>query len=340
MLVNASRFRAAHEAEWERLDRLVTRVERGSLRSLADDDLLALPLLYRTALSSLSAARATSLDRALVAYLEQLCTRAYFQLYGPPGSPWRSLARFFTHDWPAAVRGLWRETLAALVLTVAAAVAGYLLVRGDPSWFYNIMPEGMAQGRDPTASAASLRATLHGDGAGGGMTKGQGALAVFATFLFTHNAQIAIFSFALGIVFAAPTVLLIAYNGLSLGAIVAVFAGKGVGTDFVEWLAIHGTTELFAVMLSGAAGFRIGLALAFPGRRARMDAAVEAGRSGAIVMIGTVVMLAVAGLLEGIGRQTVDTGATRAIIGVAMLVGWLAYFYLPRRRSETRDGER
>ena len=203
-------------------------------------------------------------------------------------------------------------------------------MRSDPAWFYGIIPDAMAQGRDPTATAEALRATLHGGGGG----KGEGALATFATFLFTHNAQIAIFSFALGLAFAVPTVLLIAYNGLTLGAIVAVFAGKGVGIDFAEWLAIHGTTELFAIILSGAAGFRIGLALAFPGRQSRTDAAMQAGRTGAIVMIGAVVMLAVAGLLEGIGRQTVDAGATRGAIGVGMLVGWLLYFYLPRRRDD------
>ncbi len=64
VLVNASRFRAAHVEEWERLDRMVTRMEKRSVRALADDDLLAMPSLYRSALSSLSVARETSLDRA------------------------------------------------------------------------------------------------------------------------------------------------------------------------------------------------------------------------------------------------------------------------------------
>ena len=66
MLVNASRFRAAHAAEWERLERLVSRIEKRSIRALNDDDLLALPLLYRSALSSRSGARETSLDRSRV----------------------------------------------------------------------------------------------------------------------------------------------------------------------------------------------------------------------------------------------------------------------------------
>src|SRR3546814_1129807 len=85
ILVNATRFRLANEVDWARLDRIVGTIEKKSVRALDDDDLLALPVLYRGALSSLSVARETSLDRALVRYLEQLCTRAYFQIYGEIG---------------------------------------------------------------------------------------------------------------------------------------------------------------------------------------------------------------------------------------------------------------
>jgi uncharacterized membrane protein SpoIIM required for sporulation len=297
------------------------------VRTLATDDLLALPLLYRSTLSSLSVARETSLDRALVDYLEQLCTRAYFQIYGVPSSPWDQLRRFFLRNWPLAIQALWRETLAALLLGIAGTIAAYLLVRHDPNWFYGIMPDGMTQGRDPSASVASLRATLYskqGD---------HDPLLTFATFLFTHNAQIAIFAFALGFAFAVPTALLLLYNGMMLGAFIALFASKGLGWQAGGWLIIHGTTELFAVTLAGAAGFRIGTAIAFPGRANRTDAAVAAGRSAAVAMAGTVVMLGVAGLLEGVGRQTIQVDAERYAIGLTMLAAWCVYFYLPRRRD-------
>ena len=44
-------------------------------------------------------------------------------------------------------------------------------------------------------------------------------------------------------------------------------------------------------------------------------------------MAGTVIMLAVAGLLEGVGRQTVNSDSLRMLIGTSVLVGWLSYFY-------------
>ncbi len=62
-----------------------------------------------------------------------------------------------------------------------------------------------------------------------------------------------------------------------------------------------------------------------------MSAAVRAGRRGAAVMAGVVCMLFIAGMLEGIGRQTIQSDAARYGIGGTMLVAWLAYFYLPRR---------
>lgn len=324
-LVNASRFRQAHGPDWERLERLVSLMERRSVRALSDDDLLALPLLYRTTLSSLSVARETSLDRALVAYLEQLSTRAYFQLYGVPTSAGAQLSAFFARDWPRAVQSLWRETLAALLLTILSAVAAYLLVRSDPGWFYAVVDPGMASGRDPAASVQTLRQSLYG--------KQEDMLATFATYLFTHNSQVAILCFALGFAFAVPTAMLLVYNGLTIGAFFAVFVPKGLGPGFAAWLSIHGTTEIFAILLAAAAGFRIGTAIAFPGRRSRMDAAVTAGRLAATAMIGVVLMLLVAGLLEGIGRQVIRVDDLRALIGAAMLAGWLTYFYLPRRRD-------
>ena len=129
-IVNASRFRAAHEADWQRLELLLTRMEKRSVRALDDDDILALPLLYRATLSSLSVARETSLDRALVTYLEQLCTRAYFQLYGVPTSLIGSAAMLQTHAFSRAT-GIVGVIYGALNLVPSSAGAlGLVLAVG------------------------------------------------------------------------------------------------------------------------------------------------------------------------------------------------------------------
>ena len=322
------RFRAEREADWRRLEALLARAEGRGAAALADDQLLAAPVLYRAALSSLSVARATSLDQGLIDYLESLCARAYFFVYGARSTLVERVARFFAQDWPRAVQSLWRETLVSVGLTAVGAVAAFLLALQDPDWFGAFVPEGLAQGRGPGASTTALRATLFDPAKAHDQY-----LPVFATFLFTHNAGIAIFAFALGFALCVPTALLITYNGCMLGAFVALFVSHGLGGEAGGWLMIHGVTEISAICLAGAAGFRIGSATAFPGDRTRLEAAAAAGRQAGVVMGGVIVMLFCAGALEGIGRQVIQSTAIRYAIAAATACLWLAYFYLPRSRG-------
>lgn len=328
---SASRFRAEREADWIAFDALLTRLERGSAASLSTDELLRLPVLYRATLSSLSIARATSLDRALNDYLESLAMRGYFLLYGVREKRSARLLRFFAEDWPAAVRAVWKETIVIALVLLLGIATSWSMVAADPEWYPQFVPDEMASGRTPDASVEYLRSTLgHGEAAD---DKEQGGLHVFATFLFTHNSRVSITSFALGFAFGVPTIILEYYQGLVFGAMMAVFAGKGLGLEFGGWLAIHGTTELFAAVLSGAAGLRIGVAMLFPGATDRLTALSRAGRTAGKVMVGVIIMLLFAGLLEGFGRQLITDTALRYGIGTAMLLLWCIFYYAPRRGS-------
>jgi len=273
-ILKSQRFRQEREADWSQLDRLLRRIDKEGPAALDDRQLLSIPVLYRSALSALSVARATSLDHQLVEYLESLCARTYFFVYGNRSHPLERIRRFFLTDWPNAAQALWRETVGAGLLMLLGTVVSYALVLRDADWFYAFVPAAITGGRDPTATTAFLRSTLYG---------GQHEpLSFFAAFLFTHNAQIAVFAFALGFVFCLPS--------------------------------------------------------AFPGERARTEAVSAAGRQGAILMFGVVIMLFAAGLLEGLGRQLIVNDWVRYAIGAAMITAWSAYFYWPR--SSASDAAR
>ncbi|WP_432768503.1 MAG: stage II sporulation protein M [Sphingopyxis sp.] len=327
---STGRFRAEREADWIAFERLLTRLEKRGAKALTSDELLELPLLYRATLSSLSIARATSLDKALLAHLEALSIRGYFLIYGVRETRRSRIRRFVLYDWPAAVRSVWKETVVIAMIILLGALTSYSLVANNSEWYYNFVAEDMAGGRDPRASVEYLQSTL---GHGNAAKESESGLHVFATFLFTHNSRVSIMSFALGFAFGVPTMMLEYYQGIGIGAMIAVFAGKGLGFDFGGWLFIHGTTELFAAALSGAAGLRIGAAVVFPGARSRLRAASEAGRTAGKVMVGVIAMLLVAGLLEGFGRQLITDTVLRYAIGSAMLLFWLAYYYIPRRED-------
>lgn len=328
--LRSDRFRLEREGEWRRLEDIVKRMEGGGLRRVADDDLLALPTLYRTAASSLAVARETSLDAATLAYLEGLVQRAWFQVYGPRQGFARWLRDFLLGGWSRAVRAIWLDICIALFVMVAGAIVGWLLVAQDEEWYYRLVPGGLADTRVPGATREALLATLATEESAAGLSS-------FAAQLFSNNSAVCILAFALGFAFGIPSLMLMVHNMAMLGALLWLFAGQGLLVEISAWLSVHGTTEIFGILLSGAAGLHIGRAMAFPGTRSVLDAAAEAGRRGAVVMVGVVIMMIVAAVLEAFPRQLVDGAGNRFVIGGAMLTFWLSYFFLyrPRRPVES-----
>jgi uncharacterized membrane protein SpoIIM required for sporulation len=328
--LRSDRFRLEREGEWRRLEDIVKRMEGGGLKRIPDAELMALPTLYRTAASSLAVARETSLDSATLAYLEALVQRAWFQVYGPRQGFFRWLRGFLLGGWSRAVRELWLDICIALFVMVAGAVVGWLLVAQDEAWFYRLVPSQFVDTRVPGASREELLTTLATEESAAG-------LSAFAAQLFSNNSAVCILAFALGFAFGIPSLMLMVHNMAVLGAMLWLYHGQGLEVEFAAWLSVHGTTEIFGIMLSGAAGLHIGRAMAFPGTRPVLEAAAQAGRRSAVVMVGVVIMMIVAALLEAFPRQLVEGTGERFLIGGSMLAFWLAYFFLYRPRRVGED---
>lgn len=322
-VLKSHEFRALREDEWRRLDRMLRKAESRGLKSLSDEDLVAMPVLYRSALSGLQTARATSLDAALVGYLESLCERAYYFLYGVRGRTSERLAHYLLRGLPDAIKAIWKETLVSAAIMALGVYVAYALVRADPDWYFTFVSADLSSGRDPSASVEDLRDVIYGTGEGHSS---------FATMLFTHNATVALMCFAVGFALCAPTAVLLFTNGAMMGAFIAVHVEKGLGYELGGWLSIHGVTEIFAIILAGAAGLKVGWTVGFPGGRSRMDALRDSGRSAAAVMGGVVIMLGIAGLLEGFGRQLITNDEARYGVAMTSALLWAAYYYLPRRK--------
>ena len=321
-LLKSREFRKGREDGWRALENLVQRVERRGVRSLSLDELQRLPILYRAALSSLSVARTIALDRNLLLYLENLALRAYLAVYGPRINPLQGLRAFFVRDLPAAVRAArWHVLVTALALLVGTA-AGFVLTVQDESWFSALMPAALAGGRGPASTAASLRDEELFAPWPGAIE----AFGVFANVLFNHNTAIGLMCFGLGLAAGIPTIMLVVYQGLGLGAFVALHYNRDLTLDCIGWLSIHGTSELGALILLGAGGLVIADKILFPGRYSRVANLALHGRQAALVGVGGVLMLFVAGILEGGFRQLVQSTSLRLAIGLGVGALWLLYF--------------
>jgi uncharacterized membrane protein SpoIIM required for sporulation len=326
MRLKSFEFRREREKTWTELERLVARVEKRGVRSLNADQLARLPVLYRATLSSLSVARSISLDRNVLEYLESLCARAYFCVYGTKRHLREVLADFFGHRFPAAFRRFALHIGLAALMMAAGTVAAYVLTTRNSEWFYAFVPEAYAEGRNPAATTEDLREALyhHSDATE--------RLTGFASFLFTHNARIGMLCFALGFVVGLPVYLLLFCNGLILGAFGSLYAGRGLGFEFWGWVLPHGVTELGAVVICGGAGLVLAQSLVFPGRHTRLKNLARRGREAGVLVLGAVAMLFLAALIEGFFRQLVMHDGVRYVVAIATAAAWLAYFAIAGRQ--------
>ena len=321
------RFRQEREASWRALEELVNRVQRAGLRSLTPEELGRLPVLYRAALSSLSVARAIALDAALLAYLNALAARAHVVLHGGREPFGTAFGRFWARTFPRAVRALGWHTLLAVVLTALGAGVAWRELARDPGRFSDFVPPAYAQGRGPEATDEDLRQVLQAK------ETPRSTLIHFSSFLFTHNASIGLAALGLGFAAGVPTAFLVLTNGLILGAFGWLYGARGMAAEFWAWTLPHGVTEIWAILLCSAAGLRMGQALVFPGRASRMASLRRAGDVAGVVALGSVAMFLVAGLVEGVFRQSVGATAVRWAVAGGSFVLWSAYFLFAGRRA-------
>ena len=327
-------FRREREASWRELEDLVKRVENKGLDSLDAEALQRLPVLYRSVLSSLSVARAISLDKNVTTYLEGLSARAYFALYCRKRHLGHTVFTFFAETFPASLRRVrWAFGLALLAMLLGV-VAGYVMTHDDPARYFTFVDESLASGRTPDSTPEELAEVLYT------VEDSETALTHFATFLFTHNTRIGLLCFALGFLAGVPVLILLFTNGAMLGAMWAVYAMKGLGYDFFAWVMPHGVTELLAVLVCGAAGLSMGHGLVFPGRYRRLENLAIRGRHAGALAVGAVMLFFVAALIEGFFRQLVtDVDVRTAVIAVTAL-GWLAYFgFAGRNRPGSSEAD-
>jgi uncharacterized membrane protein SpoIIM required for sporulation len=330
-VLRSAKFRESRETAWRRLDDLVTQIERTGIGGLSAEELQQLPLLYRTAASSLSVARSIALDRNLILYLENLVLRAYFVVYRPRVGIAEAFSAFVRSGFPAAVRQAGWHILIVTLALAAGVVVGLALVLSSEDWFPMLVPDGAAVGRGPASSAADLR-DHEIFAPWPGLVE---SFVVFANFLFRHNATVGVMTFGLGILGGVPTLMLISYQGLILGAFLALHYNRGLLIDFIGWLSIHGVTELGALIICGAGGLVIAEKVLFPGRYSRLDNLAKNGTTAAALAVGAVLMLFVAGLIEGGFRDLIANTPARFAFAVTTGVLWVSYF-LSNRKS-TRD---
>jgi uncharacterized membrane protein SpoIIM required for sporulation len=90
-----------------------------------------------------------------------------------------------------------------------------------------------------------------------------------------------------------------AFNGLLIGVVGAACHQYGMSIDLWSFVAGHGSLELPSIIIAGAAGFRIGYAMLFPGALRWKESVAQGGMEATRLVSGIIPLLFIAGCIEG-----------------------------------------
>lgn len=144
-----------------------------------------------------------------------------------------------------------------------------------------------------------------------------------------NNIRVAFLVFIMGIFFSVGSAFLLVSNGFMLGAFQYFFYLKGLLLTSFLVIWIHGTLEISAIVIAGAAGIVMGNGLLFPGTLTRTQSLQIHAKRGINILLGTVPLFVVAGFLEGyVTRHTEMQDLVKWLIILASLVFIVGYFVI------------
>ena len=297
--MKVDRFISEREGDWRELDSLLSDKHRRRRRGVPD--VLRLAALYRGAAADLALARRGHPGDPVVVRLESLVVRARQAVYAE--EPRRgSLRTFFARTYWVRVRERPGPLLLAIALLLVPGLLAAAWALADPGAALGLIPKQFQGAVQPVGDT--------------GMTTAQSA--AFSSEVMTNNIQVTFLAFAAGILLGLGTVLVVAYNGMILGAVAGGAIAAGNGAGFAEFVAAHGIIELSCIAVAATAGLRMGYAIIAPGPRTRGRALSEEARPAIAIVLGTIPWVILAGIIEGFVTRAGFGLVPGAILGVSV----------------------
>lgn len=302
-----------YRPEWQRLEQACAK-GRAGLARLSGPEIDDVVRLYLRASAQLAEVRTRHRDPRLEAYLNRLVTTAHGTLYGGRVHSWRDTLRLFGARYQEATRRTAPYILVCAVITVVLTAATEIWVANSRSVRAGILPGISRQALQHGHHAVSL-----------------GPAPGVSSFIFLHNAQVAVLSFIVGIAFCGITLFLVALQAVQLGTLAGTFQALGYSGRFWALILPHGLLELSAICIAAGAGLRMGWAIIAPGDRTRADALSQEAGDAVLVVLGVVPAFAVAALIEGFVTPSGINPVISITLGVVVAATYHALLFGTRR---------
>ena len=147
-----------------------------------------------------------------------------------------------------------------------------------------------------------------------------------------NNIRVSFLAFLAGLLASLGTGLILMKNGIMIGAFFSLFVEYGLLSESLLVVFIHGTLELSAIVIAGAAGFVMGNGLLFPGSYTRINSFKRSAKEGLKMAIGLVPLFIMAGFLESFVTRYTDMPLWLSlfIIGGSLLFVLWYFVYYPQ----------
>ncbi|MBN1252404.1 MAG: stage II sporulation protein M [Bacteroidales bacterium] len=274
--------------------------------------------LYIQITDDLSYCRTFYPESNTLSYLNQLASKAHLNIYKNKKENKNKLKIFWKYEFPLILYTHKKFIYISLIIFLISALIGSLSAANDNTFVRLILGDQYVdmtidniQKGDPMAV---YKQAIQTD--------------MFLAITF-NNIKVSFMAFIMGIFIAFGTVYILLYNGIMLGSFQYFFYDYGLLKHSVLTIWIHGTLEIFAIIMAGAAGLILGSSILFPNTYSRLQSFKFGVKTGIKIIIGIIPLFIVAGFLEGfVTRYTEAPNFLRAGIIIASLIFIVWYFFI------------
>ncbi|OHY41624.1 hypothetical protein BCV63_10570 [Cylindrospermopsis raciborskii CS-508] len=311
--MNIKRWISTREENWQRLDSLLSKIERKRLKSLKSSEIRELASLYRSITADLARARTYNVSHTLFQSLQLLATRAYTQIYqGSRKQEWEGVIQFYRWGFPAIVQQTFPYIIAATGLFILGMLVGWWYSWQDPKFMSLLIPESLiSQVRDQ-----------------GELWMGSivGIEPLASSNIMINNISVSFSAVAGGITGGIFTIYILVFNGLLIGSIATLVAENNLAYPFWAFVFPHGALELPAIFFAGGAGLLLGRGILFPGKYLRLEGIKYYSSLAAQLVFGIVPLLIIAGIIEGFfSPNPIIPDPVKYLVGLAIFILLVMY---------------
>jgi uncharacterized membrane protein SpoIIM required for sporulation len=249
----------------------------------------------------LSYARTHHTQSPVVQYLNALTARVYQNIYKQQNIQWKQILDFWRKDLPLALAGVRTEMLISFIIFFVSVLIGVVSViydTGEYEFARGILGNGYVE--------MTLRNIKNGNPMG--VYQETEPLQMFLMIAY-NNIRVAFVTFVWGWtikIAGIPSFLLMsigsAYvlfvNGVMLGTFQTLFFKENLLWESAGVIWLHGTIEIWSIIIAGTAGIVIGNSIFFPKTFTRRESFKRGAEKGGKIMLGLVPFFIVAAFIE------------------------------------------